>query len=136
MSILGGSAKLQKANINFVLSVHKQHLGYHWMDFHEILYLRISCPKSVEKIQVLLKSDKNNGYSTWRPIYIFDYRSLKSSQSEKGFRQNLLKKKNTHFILSSFFRKSCHVWDNVEEYSTARQATDDNIAHAHCTLDT
>jgi len=24
----------------------------------------------------------------------------------------------------------------VEEYSTARQATDDNITHAHCMLDT
>jgi hypothetical protein len=69
--------------------------------------LRIFFPKSVEKIQVLLKSDKNNGCFTWRPIYIFDYtcRSIKYSQSEKCFRQNLLKKKK-HFILNSFFRKS------------------------------
>jgi len=28
--------------------------------------------KSVKKIQVLLKLDKNNGYFTWRPIYICD----------------------------------------------------------------
>jgi len=27
--------------------------------------------KSVEKIQVLLKSDKNNGYFTWRPIHLW-----------------------------------------------------------------
>ena len=27
--------------------------------------------KSIEKIQIFLKSDKNNGYLTWRPIYIF-----------------------------------------------------------------
>jgi len=27
--------------------------------------------KSVKKIQALLKSEKNNGYFTWRPIYIF-----------------------------------------------------------------
>ena len=32
----------------------------HWTDFHEILYLRIF-QKSVKKIQVSLKSDKNNG---------------------------------------------------------------------------
>jgi hypothetical protein len=67
-SILGAFAKLQKANINFVLSVHLsvriQHLGYHWTDFSEIPYLRIFFPKSVEKIQVLLKSDKNNGCFT------------------------------------------------------------------------
>jgi hypothetical protein len=27
---------------------------------------------SVEKIQVSLKYDKNNGYSTWRRMYIYD----------------------------------------------------------------
>jgi len=32
----------------------------HWIDFHEISYLRI-LGKSVEKIQVSLKSEKNNG---------------------------------------------------------------------------
>jgi hypothetical protein len=51
------------------------------------------------------------------------------------FQTKFVEKKNTPFILDSFFRKSCHVGDNVEEYSTARQATDDNIVHAHCMLD-
>jgi len=37
--------------------------------------------KCVEKFQVSLKSDKNNGYFTWRPIYI--------SYDEKYFGQNL-----------------------------------------------
>jgi len=32
-----------------------------WTDFHKILYLSIF-RKSVEKIQVLLKYDKNNGH--------------------------------------------------------------------------
>jgi hypothetical protein len=35
--------------------------------------------KSVEKIQVWLKSDKNNGYFTWRPTYIYDIISQNSS---------------------------------------------------------
>jgi hypothetical protein len=43
-----------------------------WMDFHESLYLSIF-RKSVKKIQVSFKCDKNNGYFTWRPIYIFDH---------------------------------------------------------------
>jgi hypothetical protein len=35
---------------------------------------------------------------------------------------------NTHFIFNNFFfRKSCRLWDNVEKYGTARQATDGNI---------
>jgi hypothetical protein len=35
-----------------------------------------------------------------------------------------------------FFRKSCHLWDRVEKYGRATQATDDNMEHAHCMLDT
>jgi len=35
--------------------------------------------KSVEKIQVPLKSDKNEGYFTWRPLYIFYRISFSSS---------------------------------------------------------
>jgi len=46
-------------------SIRKEKLGSHWTDFHEILYLSIF-RKSVEKIQVLLLSEKknNNGYIT------------------------------------------------------------------------
>jgi len=29
--------------------------------------------KKLEKIQVSLEKDKDNGYFTWRPIYIFDH---------------------------------------------------------------
>ena len=36
-------------------------LGPHWTDFHEIWYLKIF-RKSVGKIQVCLKSGKNNEY--------------------------------------------------------------------------
>ena len=42
----------------------------------------------------------------------------------------------THFMFRMFFRNSCHVRDNVEKSGTAGQATDDNMAHAHCMLDT
>jgi len=35
--------------------------------------------KIYEKIQVPLKSNKNTGHFTWRPIYIFDHISLTSS---------------------------------------------------------
>jgi hypothetical protein len=42
------------------LSVRMEQLGCHLTDFHEIWYLRI-VRKSVEKIQVSLKYDKNNG---------------------------------------------------------------------------
>jgi len=59
-----------------------EQFGSYWTDFHYILFLNI-LPRSVEKIQVSLKSDKNNGYFTWRPIYIFEHSSLSSSQNKK-----------------------------------------------------
>jgi hypothetical protein len=39
-----------------------------------------------------------------------------------------VQKIRTHvFLFSNFFLKSCRVWDNVEKYGTARQATVDTI---------
>jgi hypothetical protein len=71
MGSLVAFAELRKATIGFVISVRlsvrpsvrMEQLGFHWTDFHEILYLRIF-RKSVEKIQVLLKADNNKGYFT------------------------------------------------------------------------
>jgi hypothetical protein len=42
-------------------SVRMEQLGSQWTDFHEIWYLSIF-QKSVEKIQVSLKSNKKKGY--------------------------------------------------------------------------
>ena len=42
------------------LCVRMEQLGTHWTDFDEILYLSL-IRKPVEKVQVLLKSDNNNG---------------------------------------------------------------------------
>jgi hypothetical protein len=44
-------------------SVYTEQLSSHWKDFHEILYLNIF-RQSVEKIQALLISNKNNEYVT------------------------------------------------------------------------
>jgi hypothetical protein len=44
--------------------------------------------------------------------------------ADKSYREN----QNTHFMFYKFFfRKLCRLWDNVEKYDAARQATDDNI---------
>jgi hypothetical protein len=69
--LLGAFAKLWKATTSFVTSVcpsvRMDQLGFHWMDFHEIWYMSIF-RKSVEKIQVSLKLDNNNGYFTGTPV--------------------------------------------------------------------
>jgi hypothetical protein len=81
-SFLGVFARLRKATISFVVSFHPslrtEQLGSHWTDFHEIWYLNIF-EKSVQKIEVLLKSDKNDWHFTWTPTHIYDHTSFGSS---------------------------------------------------------
>ena len=135
---LDALAKLWNATITFIMSVRPfsrmEQLCSHERDFHEIWYL-IIFRQSFEKIQVSLKYDKKNGHFTWRSIYIFDQISLSSSYNEKNFRHSCTEYQNTHFMFSNFlFRKSCPVWDFMEEYFTVWQATEDNMAH--CKLST
>ena len=55
----------------------------------------------------------------------------------KTFKTKVVDKIKTHILCTvTFFRKSYRLWDNVEKYYTTGQATDDNMAHAHCMLDT
>jgi len=61
--------------------VRVEQLGSYRTDFNEIWYLSIF-RKTVEKIQVSLKSGANNGYFTRIPIDIFNHISL-SSQNEQ-----------------------------------------------------
>jgi hypothetical protein len=42
-------------------------------------------------------------------------------------------KTHTVWTVTFFFRKSCHLWDNVEKCGEAREAAD-NMAPAHCML--
>ena len=108
-----------------------EQIGFHQMNFHEIWYLSIFW-KPVEKIQGSLKSDKNDGYFTCRPIYINDRTSLVPrwilvrlrNVSDRSSREN----QNTHLMFNNFSSpKSYHLWDNVEECSRFRKATDDSI---------
>jgi len=90
------------------------------------LHLSI-CRKYVEKIQVPLKPDKNNCYCTRKRECIYDRLSLNSSSNEKCFRQKLRRKsKHAIYVLWFFSYKSCRLWDNVENYDKAREATDNN----------
>ena len=61
---------LRHVSPSFCLFVRRKlKLGFQWIYFHEIWCLGIF-RKSVQKIQVSLKSDTNKGYFTWRPKYI------------------------------------------------------------------
>jgi hypothetical protein len=74
--------------------------GYHWMDCHEIWYLS-TFRKSVEKIQVLLKSDKSNVYFTWRPMRVYDNISV-LLRMRRFSGTSCRESRYTHFMFDSF----------------------------------
>jgi hypothetical protein len=43
--------------------------------------------------------------------------------SDESCREN----ENTHFMFHNFYKKSCRLWDNIEQWGGAWEATDDNI---------
>jgi hypothetical protein len=56
----------------------------------------------------------------------------KRNVSDNTCREN----KNTHFVFIKLFPESrAVVWENVEKYGKAGQATDDNMARALCMPD-
>jgi hypothetical protein len=67
----------------------------------------------VEKIQVWLKSDKNNGYFTGRPTYIYDNLSLNISKNT-DFLDKFVEKIKTHMLCSTvFFSKNRAVYEII-----------------------
>ena len=73
------------------------------MDFHEIWYMNVF-RKSVQKIQVSFKSDKNNGYFTWRPVRIYDRIWLKLILRMR-ISEKFVDTIKTHFMFNNFFPK-------------------------------
>jgi len=73
-NFLGAFAELPKEPISFIMSVclclRIEQLRSYRTDFQKIWYWGIF-PKSVGKIGVSLKSDKNNVCFTWKPTHIY-----------------------------------------------------------------
>jgi hypothetical protein len=117
LTFSGVFAKLGKVTVSIVMSVRPsfgppvrmEKLGFHWTDFPEIWYLSIF-RKTVEKIQVALKSDKNNG-----TLHEEQYTYMVISHSDLFRMRNVSdrscrKYQNTHFMSRNFFyRKSSRV---------------------------
>jgi len=51
------------------------------------------------------------------------------------FQTKIVGKQNKFYVQQFFFENPAVHWDNVEKHCMARQATDDNMTHAHCMLD-
>ena len=108
-----------------------EHLGSHWMDFHEIWYL-IIFGKYVKKFYVI------EIWKGWRllciktDVHLWSYLAQFFLEWEM-FQTRAVDKIKTHILYPrTFFQKSCHLWNNLEKYCRVRQATDDCIiGHRH-----
>jgi len=102
---LGAFEQLRKATISFVMSIcpsaRMELLGFHWTDFHEMLYWRI-VRKSIEKI-VSLKSEKDKGNLREDQFtFLIISRSVLLRMrcvSDKSCREN----QKTHFVFSDCY---------------------------------
>ena len=113
----GAFKKLRKTIVSFVVSVclsvlsfvRMEQLGCHWKDFHENLTRMTGT--LCDHLWIFMAA------SGWILLRI-------RNVSDKSCRES----QDPHFVFSNFFsRKSRLLWDNVEKYCTARQATDDYI---------
>ena len=96
---------LASSYLSVCLSVHTEQLSSHWTDFRETSYLSIFLI-FFEKIQLSFKSDKNNGYFTWKSVYMYHISPI-SSQNERYFIKRS-QRKSKHILCSIIFsRKQC-----------------------------
>jgi len=103
-------------------SVRMEQLGSHRTDLHEIWWLSIF-RRSADKVHVSLKSDKNNRFFTWIPIYIGNNISLSSSWM-RTVSNKFLENTRTHILCSiTYFSKIVPFWDNLQKCCRPRLAT-------------
>jgi hypothetical protein len=88
-------------------------------DFYGILCLRTFWI-SVEKIQISLKSDKNNGYFKWRPVYVYTSPTRTVLLRMRNISDKICREEpNTQFVFSNIFpnilpfkRQRGKIWKN------------------------
>jgi hypothetical protein len=115
-----------RSYLSVYLYVRMEQLSFHWTDFDEIWYLSIF-RKSVEKIQDLLKSEKEIKGALHEDLCTFMTASRWILLKIRNILNKTSKKnQNTHFMFNNFFPEN-RLWDNIEKYGTAGEATGDSI---------
>jgi len=132
-TLFGAFSNLRKSTISFVMSVHMEQLSSQWAGKKNLILSmfrqytqKYSSFIKIWQVTSTLHEDQCN--------YVSRQLSLKMRNvSDKRCREN----PRTHFMFNNFlFLKSCRLWDKVEKYCREEQATDENMAHVHCMLDT
>jgi hypothetical protein len=68
-------------------------------------------------------------------VHLWLYRAQFFVEREM-FQAKVVEINTTHILCSvTIFQKSCRLWDNVEKFCRAGDATDESMAHARCRMD-
>ena len=124
--------KTAKGDYRLVMYVHppvrKEQLGSHWTNFHENWNLSTFFRKSIENLQVSLKSGTIKRYFIWRRMYVYDIFRLIFIRI-RNISDKIVEKIKTYFLFGNFSPEiRARLWDNVKKkYVISRQATDDNV---------
>jgi hypothetical protein len=131
--VLGPFEKFRKATISFVMSVRPTASNNSAPNGRNVMkfYISVFFECLYRKIQFHWNLIRVTGNLHKKPTYNHDSILLNSSSSDKSFKV-CKENQKTHFMLNIFSQKSCRLWDNVEKYDKARQATDDNIIRCLC----
>jgi hypothetical protein len=110
-----------------------EQLIFHWTEFHEI-----SCLSFFLNLSTKFKVDYN--MTRWTPTlredqYIFSSYLVQFFLEWEMFLAKVIQE-NTNFMFRNMFSKAMQFVRYWVKYGSSGQATDDNVAHALCLLDT
>jgi hypothetical protein len=110
---------LRHACLSVCPSVRMEQLVFHCMDFNDICYFGISL-KLFERITVSLKSEKNEEYFTWRPMYLLiEPRSVLKVRNTPAV--SCGGNQNAHCMFNNiFFFENRDVYDTMWENTVER----------------
>jgi hypothetical protein len=140
--LLGAFQTLRQASISFIMFVSPSVCTHGTTRLPldgfslNLIFEHFFFENLLRKIQVSSKSGKNKGSFAWGPVYIFWSYLSQFFLDWKIFQVKVVENLETHILYSTifFFRKSFHLWYNVEKYYRMGKAADGNMAHAHCML--
>ena len=130
-SFLDAFEKLRKTTVSCVMSVRPP--AWNWAPIRRIFFMEfhvwVFFENQLRKFNLDLYLKRMRGTVQKGPIHIYDI-SLNYLLRMRNVSNKSVEKNTTHILCTStFFRKSCRLWENVDKYCTA---TDDDMAHAFC----
>jgi len=116
VEFLGAIAKLRNATVKIFTPVcpsvrqpawnNSAPTGRIFMKF----YISVFLENLLRKFKFSLQSDRNNGWFTWRPVYIFDHISLNNFLEIEIFQRVVVERINAHILCLTLRRLMSYIY--------------------------